>query len=181
MGFADIPWDAKRNLEWNPQMTQPGRRANSPSMTPSSDWLKQLGSILENFACQTGTLHHTAADGGTLQLVAQIGVPDSLLDKVSVIPFGKGIAGAAAATKEPVELCNIQQDLGGVARVDARQTGVAGSIAVPIVSASSGVVLGTLGVGKFVPYEFTEEEKARLVEKARGIAEQFSDKAPRDD
>lgn len=131
-------------------------------------WNQRLTGILEAFGCQTGTIHQSA-DGKVLTLVCQIGVPESLLEKVSNIPFGKGIAGAAAERQEAVELCNLQQDLGGVAKPDARQTGVSGSVAVPIFS-ESGVVVGTLGIGKFAPYEFTEAEKQRLREIAAELA-----------
>lgn len=129
----------------------------------------ELLSILREFDCQTGTLHRADADGRMLELLCQQGVPEALLDKVSLIPFGKGIAGAAAETREPVELCNLQQDLGGVAKENARQTGVAGSLAVPIFS-SSGRVVGTLGIGKFVPYDFTAEEKQRLADHAARLS-----------
>ncbi len=125
---------------------------------------EKLQEAMAEFGCQTGTLHR--AEGEWLHLVAKAGVPDFLLDKISLIPFGKGIAGVAASTREPVELCNLQQDLGGVAKEDARKTGVSGSLAVPILS-EEGVVLGTLGVGKVTPYEFSYEEKARLAEIGR--------------
>ncbi|MEP2776351.1 MAG: GAF domain-containing protein [Luteolibacter sp.] len=133
-----------------------------------SDFQKMLEDVIAEFSCQTGTLHR--AEGGMLHLVAQVGVPDFLLEKVSLIPFGKGIAGAAAETREPVELCNLQQDLGGVAKEDARKTGVSGSIAVPVFSETSEVI-GTLGIGKVEPYEFSEEEKERLGEIALQFAE----------
>ena len=80
---------------------------------------------------------------------------------VEVIPVGKGIAGAAAERREPVELCNLQADLGGVAKEGARQTNVQGSIAVPILEGES--LKGTLGIGKMVPYDFSESEKATLL------------------
>lgn len=124
----------------------------------------KLREAMAEFGCQTGTLHR--AEGEWLHLVAMAGVPEFLLEKISLIPFGKGIAGVAAETKAPVELCNLQQDLGGVAKEDARKTGVSGSLAVPILS-ETGVVLGTLGVGKIVPYEFSEAEKERLAEIGR--------------
>ncbi|MDE0835927.1 MAG: GAF domain-containing protein [Akkermansiaceae bacterium] len=122
----------------------------------------KLKEAMEEFDCQTGTVHRT--EGEWLHLVAYAGVPEFLLDKISKIPFGKGIAGAAAATREPVELCNLQEDLGGVAKEDARKTGVAGSLAVPVFSEDGKTVMGTLGVGKVVPYEFSDVEKARLAE-----------------
>lgn len=132
-----------------------------------SDFQKTLEEVMAEFSCQTGTIHR--AEGKTLHVVAHAGVPEYLLEKVSVIPFGKGIAGAAAETREPVELCNLQQDLGGVAKEDARKTGVSGSIAVPVFS-PVGQVIGTLGIGKVKPYEFSDEEKARLGEIAVSLA-----------
>jgi L-methionine (R)-S-oxide reductase len=137
----------------------------------------RLGEILAEFDCQTGTLHRTAADGRTLRLVCQIGVPESLSGKIAEIPFGKGIAGAAAENRAPVRLCNLQQDLGGVAKPDARQTGVSGSLAVPVFSADGANVLGTLGIGKFAAYEFTAEEEERLAAHARELAGLFEGKA----
>ena len=143
------------------------------------DWKQLLGSILESFGCQTGTLHRAEDGGKTLELVSQIGVPESLMDRISTIPFGKGIAGAAAERREPVELCNLQEDLGGVARPDARKTGVSGSLAVPIFSEITGNVIGTLGIGKFTPYDFTEPETQLLMGHAVKIAKHFEAKPNR--
>lgn len=142
-------------------------------MNSPENRIPSLQSILEVFDCQTGTLHRTDGSGDTLVLVTQVGVPEFLMDKISVIPFGKGIAGAAAARGEPVELCNLQQDLGGVAEANARRTGIAGSIAVPIFSPGARQVIGTLGIGKTTPYEFSEAEKQRLTDLAAEIAPHF--------
>ena len=132
-----------------------------------SDAELKLKEAMEEFGCQTGTVHR--AEGEWLELVAYAGVPEFLLEKISRIPFGKGIAGVAAATREPVELCNLQQDLGGVAKEDARKTGVSGSLAVPVFSEDGATVIGTLGVGKVVPYDFSDVEKARLAEIGEGF------------
>jgi len=130
---------------------------------------KWLRGVLEEFGCETGTLHRTGESGDLLELVVQVGVPEVLMPKITRIPFGKGIAGAAAESRGPVELCNLQQDLGGVAKPDARKTGVSGSLAVPVM-AEDGRVLGTLGIGMREPHVFGEEEKERLAEVARGVA-----------
>ncbi len=147
-------------------------------METTNTWNQRLSGILSEFGCQTGTIHRTMPDGATLSLVHQIGLPDFLLEKISVIPFGKGIAGAAAERREPVELCNLQQDLGGVAKPDARKTGVSGSLAVPVISTESDQVIGTLGIGMVEPHEFSPEEKHRLEEFAREIAPIFENKRP---
>jgi signal transduction protein with GAF and PtsI domain len=129
------------------------------------DWHAVLVKVLENFACVTGTIHRTDSSTGLLMLVTQHGIPPHvlpmLLPKIDNIPFGKGIAGCAAQRKEAVQLCNLQEDLGGVAKPDARKTNVQGALAVPIVG-TDGKVLGVLGIGKMQPYEFNDSEVADL-------------------
>lgn len=129
------------------------------------DWHAVLVQVLENFACVTGTLHRTDPSTGLLMLVTQHGIPPHvlpmLLPKIDNIPFGKGIAGCAAQRKEPVQLCNLQEDLGGVAKPDAQKTNVQGALAVPIVG-RDGKVIGVLGIGKMQPYEFNDSEVSDL-------------------
>lgn len=143
-------------------------------MKPTHDYEALLSTILEEFDCQTGTIHRTDASGKLLELEAQIGVPEFVLDKITRIPFGKGIAGVAAEKKEPVELCNLQADLGGIAKEDARKTQVGGSLAVPIIMYGSGRVLGTLGIGKHAPHDFTDTEKSHLIIHAEQLATLFA-------
>jgi putative methionine-R-sulfoxide reductase with GAF domain len=142
-------------------------------METEQQFKERLAGILREFDCQTGTIHRTAADGSTLALVCQAGVPEILLDKIASIRFGKGIAGAAAERRGPVRLCNLQTDLGGVAKPDARQTGVCGSMAVPVFSSDGSQVIGTLGIGKNTPYDFPEDEEKRLEAHARDLAAVF--------
>ena len=73
-------------------------------MKNDTPWSQRLGEILTEFHCQTGTIHRTNDAGTTLLLVCQIGVPGELAGKITEIPFGKGIAGAAAGRREPVTL-----------------------------------------------------------------------------
>ena len=97
--------------------------------------------------------------------MAHHGIPPQvlpmMLPKIDNIPFGKGIAGCAAQRKEAVQLCNLQEDLGGVAKPDAQKTNVQGALAVPIVG-TDGKVIGVLGIGKMQPYDFTAAEIADL-------------------
>lgn len=144
----------------------------SLSIDTEAEAANWLAGVLSDFSCQTGTLHR--AEGEFLDLVAHVGVPEMLIPKISHIPFGKGIAGAAAERREPVELCNLQQDLGGVARPDARQTQVSGSLAVPVFSPDGAKVLGTLGIGMVAPHDFTDEEKARLAEVAAEVGRHWA-------
>ena len=137
----------------------------SALLTPQPAWDAVLAQVLQNFGCVTGTIHRTDPQTGLLMLIAHQGIPPQvlpmLLPKIDNIPFGKGIAGCAAQRKEAVQLCNLQEDLGGVAKPDARKTNVQGALAVPIVT-PAGQVVGVLGIGKMSPYEFTDAESADL-------------------
>jgi L-methionine (R)-S-oxide reductase len=137
-------------------------------MTTPPDWQAVLDACIGALAGSTGTLHRLDPADGMLKLLAQRGIPPQLMPVVQVIPVGKGIAGAAAERRGPVELCNLQKDLGGVAKEGARQTNVQGSLAVPCLHGDE--LRGTLGVGMMTPHDFSEDEKARLTVLAREIA-----------
>lgn len=137
----------------------------STLLTAAPDWGAVLAHVAKAFDCATGTIHRTDPATGLLRLVAHQGIPPQvlpmLLPKIDSIPFGKGIAGCAAERKDAVQLCNLQEDLGGVAKPEARKTNVQGALAVPILG-DQGRVWGVLGVGKMAPYDFTEAEIADL-------------------
>ena len=152
--------------------------AGIPELLSAStpDWSAVLVKVLANFQCATGTIHRTDSATGLLALVTQHGIPPHvlpmLLPKIDNIPFGKGIAGCAAQRKEAVQLCNLQEDLGGVAKPDAQKTNVQGALAVPILGAD-GKVIGVLGIGKMQPYDFSEAEIADLNKVAVLIAKKM--------
>jgi hypothetical protein len=127
-----------------------------------------LDAVLAHFHSETATLHRLAADGQTLHLLAQKGLPPQLLDLVKTIPVGKGIAGQVVAQAKPVTICNLQTDTGGVARPGARETGVGGALCVPV--RQDGVIVGTLGIGTQREYEYTPGETALLEEAGRILA-----------
>lgn len=125
-----------------------------------------LREILGQFRSETGTIHILDSDKQLLHLAAQIGLPPQLLEIVKTIPVGKGIAGQVAAQNKPVSICNLQTDSSGVAKPGAKQTGVGGSLCVPI--RANGKLAGTLGIGTVRPYEYTAEE-TRELEKIGGL------------
>src|SRR5690349_8050529 len=86
------------------------------------DWQAVLDACIAAVSGSPGTRHRIDPADGLLKLVAQRGIPPQLMPVVQAIPVGKGIAGVAAERREPVELCNLQQNLGGVAKEGARQT-----------------------------------------------------------
>tara|TARA_R110002096_G_scaffold199271_12_gene383114 strand:+ start:4303 stop:4773 length:471 start_codon:yes stop_codon:yes gene_type:complete len=134
--------------------------SSPPDIQSAEDWSLLFQNILVSMDCCTGTLHRVNPETSMLELVTQVGIPEELMPKVQVIPIGKGIAGAAAERREPVQICNLQTDTSGVARPDAKKTQVAGSLAVPILEGEK--LLGTLGVGKRTPHDFDEAETETL-------------------
>lgn len=122
---------------------------------------------LDHFQADTGTFHELGPDG-LLHLKAWAGsIPDELLPVIETIPVGKGIAGMAVERNAPVDLCNLQTDQSGAARPGAKQTGVQGSICVPLTS--RGRAVGALGIGTHREREFSEEEIALLMEVGREV------------
>ena len=127
-----------------------------------------LHDILEQFDCTSGTIHRTEED--ELKLVAHEGIPESVLDKIEMVPIGKGMAGLAAERREPVQVCNLQTDTSDVARPGARDTKMEGSIAAPIIG-SDGMLEGVIGIAKPEPYEFTPAERDQLLHAGERIAQ----------
>jgi putative methionine-R-sulfoxide reductase with GAF domain len=131
-----------------------------------------LDEVLGRFGCATGTIHLLDSHSGVLHLRAQRGVPDELLARVREVPLGKGLAGLAAQRGEPVRVCNLQADTAGLAKPAAKQTGMAGAIAVPMLVA--GEVRGVLGVAKPVEHDFDAAETAELLAAASAIGQALS-------
>ena len=120
--------------------------------------LKQVLELtLARFDCVTGTIHGLDPKSGLLILLAHRGIPEVIMDKVSRIPIGKGMAGIAAERKQPVQVCNLQTDSSGVAKPGAKETRMEGSVAVPML-VEKNILRGVLGVAKPVAYEFTPAE-----------------------
>lgn len=130
----------------------------------NEDWRaafeQTLRVILAHFNSETGAIHLLDRERQLLRLAAQIGVPSSLLEIVRVIPVGKGIAGETVLRGAPVTICNLQQDATGVARPSAKQTGVRGSLCVPLRDEMS--IIGTIGIGTVREHQYTADETQLL-------------------
>jgi GAF domain-containing protein len=64
-----------------------------------------------------------------------------------------------------VNSCNLQQDTTGDVRPGARATGLAGSVAVPVLSAD-GRVLGVVGVATRAERTFTPDDERTIAARA---------------
>jgi signal transduction protein with GAF and PtsI domain len=124
-------------------------------------WDEVLTRVTKHFECPVGTVHMIDSSDGMLHLRAQLGLPPFVLDKVQIIPVGKGMAGIAAERKEPVQMCNLQTDASGVAQPTAKMTKMEGSLAAPMMV--DGEVRGVLGVAKPSAYDFSSQQTELLL------------------
>jgi len=127
------------------------------ALAEEAPYPRVLDLLLAHFDCVTGTVHLLDDQSGLLHLAAQRGIPEFVLEKIKVIPIGKGMAGIAAERREPVQVCNLQTDTSGVVRPGARDTKMEGSLAAPMLDKAGGLK-GTVGIAKPVSYDFTGEE-----------------------
>jgi L-methionine (R)-S-oxide reductase len=125
--------------------------------TPEQGAELALGAILEETATTSGTVHLIPRGGQMMELLAAREIPPGVIEKVRMIPIGKGMAGVAVEKRQPVTTCNLQQDdAGGVIRQGARATGAQGALAVPIIVDDEAI--GALGVATREPRDFTRAE-----------------------
>src|SRR5262249_46727628 len=124
---------------------------------------QQLEEIIRQFNADTGSIH--LIEDGVLVLKAHVGLPPRIVEIVSLVPIGKGMAGLAAQRNEPVSTCNIQTDTTGDVQPGAKATGVNGAVVVPIRD-SHGRPRGTLGIGVYRDYQYSDDETARLLQLA---------------
>jgi L-methionine (R)-S-oxide reductase len=127
-----------------------------------------LSSIHERLGTTGGTIHSLGDDGHQHLAAGGEKMPPVVLEKIAVIPVGKGMAGLAVERCEPVTACNLQTDTSGDVRPGALQTGLQGSIVVPILA--DGKPVGALGVANRRERTFTEEETELLLEIGRRLA-----------
>jgi L-methionine (R)-S-oxide reductase len=97
-------------------------------------WPTVLERVLAHFECSCGTIHLIDPKDGVLHLTTHRGLPPPVIDKVQLVPIGKGMAGLAAERKQPVQVCNLQSDT------------------------------SVFGIAKPVPYEFTADEQKLLMD-----------------
>ncbi|MFN7919256.1 MAG: GAF domain-containing protein [Bryobacteraceae bacterium] len=147
-------------------MSQLSDRLESCKSSPDP-WTAALQVIIAATATESGTIHLMGGDGA-LHIKTSINIPAIVLDKVQIVPVGKGMAGLAAERHQPVTICNIQTDTSGDVRPGARATGMEGAIALPMFAGDR--VAGVLGVANRSERTFTDVEQQLLLEAGRQLA-----------
>ncbi len=128
-----------------------------------------LAAALAELHADSGTIHVKAPDKMLLLLAAWAGpMPEPVLNVIREIPWGKGMAGAAAERVEPVGTCNLQTTESADVRPGARATQLRGALVVPMMLGDE--VVGTFGVGTNGERTFTIEETRLLWSRAAQLA-----------
>jgi L-methionine (R)-S-oxide reductase len=127
-------------------------------------------SWLESFASQAGGMAATVhlRRGEALELVAALNIPPPVLNAVRTIPHGKGMAGIAFATKEPVQTCDLQKDQSGHVEPGARAVPVRASVALPVLDAA-GEVRAVVGIAFAHEGELSAEVTRALIASATAL------------
>jgi putative methionine-R-sulfoxide reductase with GAF domain len=89
------------------------------------------------------------------------------------IPWGKGMAGLAAQSGEPVDYCNLQKSTSPEVHPRAKTAGTQGAIVVPMMQGNE--VVGTIGIGCKTERSFTAGEIRWLMDLARQLAGESDD------
>jgi hypothetical protein len=130
---------------------------DAASTPPYQSWL-------ESFAAAQGGMAATVhlLRGEALELVAALNIPPPVVDAVRVVPSGKGMAGLALSTREPVQTCNLQTDESGRIQPGARSVPVRASVALPVLDAA-GEVRAVVGIAFLHEGELTTEMTRNLM------------------
>jgi len=134
----------------------------------AGDLARALALTVEALGADTGTLHFLGEDGHLHLGATGGGIPPFVMERIKVIPVGKGMAGLAVERSAPVTACNIQTDGSGDVRPGAKATGLEGAICVPVLA--GGRAIGALGVANRVERTFTDEEQDLLLAVGRELA-----------
>ena len=150
-------------------MTPTGLPLEVQRLILADDWNGALEAVIRHMNADSGTIHLVESDGHLHLKAASAAIPPAVLERVRVVPVGKGMAGLAVERREPVTVCNIQTDTSGDVRPGAKLTGMEGAIALPMFRGAE--IAGVLGVANRGERTFTEAEQELLLEVGREMAE----------
>ena len=116
------------------------------------DYLRTAGAV-------AGTVHQL--EGDVLRLCAASNIPEPVQAVVRWVPRGKGMAGQALESGEPVQTCNLKDDSSGQVRPGARAVNAGAAIAIPVRD-SQGAITAVVGVAFAEQREIPQAEVSRL-------------------
>lgn len=122
-----------------------------------------LSNLLQHIGAVAGTVH--VRDGDGLRLMSAVNIPEFVRKTVEFVPNGKGMAGIALHTGEPVQTCNLKDDTSGQVRPGAKAVNAKAAVAMPVRD-GSGRIVAVVGVAFNDERELPEQEISDLMEAA---------------
>lgn len=134
---------------------------------------KLLSDLMQKYSSDVGMIFRLEPEDDYLYLIAVKGkFPEHLMETMSRIPNGKGVAGETALSKKPVVSCNITApDAPVCVRPMAKTMGILGIISFPVLDGDE--VVGTIGLGTFHERQFTQQEVNELLATGRKLANEL--------
>jgi len=129
----------------------------------SQDW---LASMVARVGGVAGTVHVVEGDG--LRLLAAVNIPPPVQTAVEYVPRGKGMAGIALNTGEPVQTCNLKDDTSGNVQPGAKAVSARAAVAMPVRDASDAIV-AVVGVAFNDEREIPNQEVQALMKDAASV------------
>jgi len=125
-----------------------------------------LSNIVTNAGGVAGTVH--VVDGEGLRLVAALNIPPPVQAVVEYVPRGKGMAGMALESGEPVQTCNLKDDATGNVRPGAKAVNAKAAVAMPVRDVH-GAIVAVIGVAFDDEREISEWEIQALTRDAASV------------
>lgn len=130
---------------------------------PDQQWLEDY---VRTAGAVAGTVHRSHPGG--LKLSAAHNIPVHVQEIVAWVPEGKGMAGQALMTRQPVSTCNLKDDPSATVRPGARAVDAQAAIALPI-PGPTGDIAAVVGVAYADGRDFPLNEVAHLTMLAASI------------
>jgi hypothetical protein len=134
----------------------------------SGSWLASTLSKVNGVA---GTVHIVEGDG--LRLLAAVNIPPAVQHAVEYVPRGKGMAGIALHSGQPVQTCNLTEDATGNVQAGAKAVSARAAVAMPVRDAS-GSVVAVVGIAFGDEREIPDQEVQALMNDAASIVSVIS-------
>ena len=140
----------------------------APMSDTTGTWLARTISKVNGVA---GTVH--VVDGDGLRLLAAVNIPAAVQHAVEYVPRGKGMAGIALHSGEPVQTCNLAEDATGNVQPGAKAVSARAAVAMPIRDAS-GSVVAVVGIAFGDEREIPDQEVQALMNDAASVVSVIS-------
>ena len=141
----------------------PARQSMADTPSAIQSWLL---AFLSNAGGVAGTVHF-CRDGG-LSIAAAVNVPPKVMEAVTWVPSGKGMAGLALERGESIRTCNLQEDRSGAVKPGAKAVDAKGAAAIPV-KTDDGGVRAVVGIAFADERQFSESDLDALTEAVKTL------------